>query len=268
MFNTHKFAKKVTEWPKDGLKGFFKSPLTYISLAAIGGPRIVYEISPQSMEANNDLVATATGVGTALLIYSTLRHYRHPKFLENWYVSFKSKKWEREAWKEYDELIDGLRDSDIQDENYRRLLDEAEGVRGDFKKANKIISQIRNAVISHEALEKYEEKLARLAEKGEVSKLPEPVDDKYAMVPINPYGQLSRNQQLRVDFFFDDVKEILDDEEERRELFRRIKKSRWYSRLKNENDMPTYMFFDDIMIALRKGEIPTDEEISEFLGYE
>lgn len=74
-------------------------------------------------------------------------------------------------------------------------------------------------------------------------------------------SRISQNTFLRMKYFVEDTLSLVG-EEKTKQIANEVNHSKWYKRFgRNPRDTDIYSFFDDITIAVRKGNLPTSKDV-------
>jgi len=204
--------------------------------------------------SNEEYLASALKTGNPLKIIPGLWYY------------FRRKQIQKETWKWYEGVIDLFKEYDVPGSECWLKAAEDARTRKDIESARSVANEILGVLERYCKLDKKRiRELEEMEMRGANKQEPEPVDEKYLIVPQKTYNlKLSGNQKKRLQYFLDDTCDMIPSEQ-KKELYRNIRESGWYSNLPIDDDIATYMFFDDITLSLRKGEIPSLSKLSDYV---
>ncbi len=262
-----RIEREVKEDVKRRFKGFFTSPATYIGAALQAYPMIVMHTMGAELVRQQPLPTKAVYfgnivIGQSIFFYSIFRNFGTPAEYKNaLVVQYRAKKQWKRQWKWFNDVMYELRSFGLPE--LEHIIKGAERVLAEREDFNKALNLVEQGAAILKKLSYLDGGSAKL----QLQRTPErgtglDTDEMYGIVTKKAYDRLSNNQRLRVQYFIDDIACMVEPVQ-RLELYRSIRRSRWYDR--RMTDMRTYTFFDDITLGLRRGSIPSEQLIVKYV---
>ncbi len=247
--------------PYRRIKDMFSDPALYLGFGIQTAPIIAkysgFDGDPKDVQSLFYGIGGAI-VGTSLISYWLVKHYTRIRLdIEYTKLSMQEKNITEKFWISFKDHLNVLRDTDIQD--LKHLIERGDKLlkNRDDKAAALRLADEAKGIIDRKCRLAYKKE----CENSDVIEVKPIKEKEIFLIPQKTYNHMSTNQQKRIQYFAEDIRRMIN-EDQIMQLYGELKKCSWNGDL---TDMQTYMLFDDITLGLKDG-IPSASKVENYVA--